>query len=183
MRFVIVPGIDDSDSTHWQSIWQAEWGPIARRIAPTSWTQPDLEDWIAAVDRAVCWAGADDVVLVAHSLGCLAAAAWLAESPRAVRAALLVAPPDPRGPTFPSEAATFGDLQPEPVGVPGLVVASLDDPYCRPAAAAGLAKGWGLPVARVGAFRHLNSASGLGGWQQGRVHLAKLLGSTAAAVA
>jgi predicted alpha/beta hydrolase family esterase len=183
MRFVIVPGIGDSDSTHWQSIWQAEWGPIACRIAPSSWTRPDLDDWIAAVDRAVSWAETDDVVLVAHSLGCLAAAAWLGEGPRAVRAALLVAPPDPRAPEFPPAAAAFAGLPAKPVGVPGLVVASLDDPYCRPAAAAGLAKGWRLPVARVGAFRHLNSTSGLGGWQQGRVHLAKLLGSTAAAVA
>lgn len=183
MRFVIVPGIDDSDSYHWQSIWQAEWGPIASRIAPTSWTGPDAENWIAAVDRAVTETGTSDVVLVAHSLGCWAAAGWLAQAPRNVRAALLVAPPDPLGPEFPAAASSFAALRAEPLGVPGLVVTSLDDPYCRPGAAAALAKGWGLPHTRVGAYRHLNSASALGGWQQGRVLLAKLLGSTAAAVA
>jgi hypothetical protein len=26
MRFVIVPGIGNSDGGHWQSIWQATWG-------------------------------------------------------------------------------------------------------------------------------------------------------------
>ncbi len=183
MRFVIVPGIGDSDPTHWQSIWQAEWGPTATRIVPTSWTQPDLADWTAAIDQSVRWARTDDMVLVAHSLGCLAAAAWLAEAPRTLRGVFLVAPPDPQGPAFPPAAASFTQLTPEPVGVPGLVVSSLDDPYCRPGTAANLARGWGLPVARVGAFRHLNAASGLGGWQQGRVLLAKLLGATAAAVA
>ncbi|GAA3629462.1 RBBP9/YdeN family alpha/beta hydrolase [Microlunatus ginsengisoli] len=183
MRFVIVPGIGGSDSFHWQSIWQAEWGPIASRIEPASWTAPDAADWIAAVDRAITEAGTSDVVLVAHSLGCWAAAGWLAEAQRSVRGAFLVAPPDPDGPEFPAAAASFADLTPAPVGVPGLVVASLDDPYCRPGAAAALARGWGLPVSRVGAYRHLNSASGIGGWQQGRVLLAKLLGSTATAVA
>jgi uncharacterized protein len=183
MRFVIVPGIEDSDSAHWQSIWQAEWGPIAVRIAPTSWSTPDLDDWITSVDRAVALTGTDDVVLIAHSLGCLGAAAWLAESPRAVRAAFLVAPPDPHGPEFPAAAASFEQFRPDRLGVPGLVVASLDDPYCRPGTAATMAQAWGLPLARIGAFRHLNSASGVGGWQQGRVLLAKLLGSTASAVA
>jgi predicted alpha/beta hydrolase family esterase len=27
MQFVIVPGIDNSDEQHWQSIWEAEWVP------------------------------------------------------------------------------------------------------------------------------------------------------------
>lgn len=183
MRFVIVPGIDNSDSSHWQSIWQSEWGPIATRITPASWSAPEVDDWVEAVDGAVARTGTDDVVLVAHSLGCLAAAAWLGQAPRAVRAAFLVAPPDPRTIAFPAAAASFVDLGLEPLGVPGLVVASLDDPYCRPAAAEAMARGWNLPFVRVGAFRHLNSASGVGGWQQGRVLLARLLGSTATAVA
>jgi predicted alpha/beta hydrolase family esterase len=183
MRFVIIPGIEDSDRTHWQTIWQAEWGPIARRIVPTSWTVPDVDDWVAAVDRAVDAAGTSDVVLVAHSLGCWAATGWLAAADRGVRGVFLVAPPDPRAPNFPAAAESFADLEAQPVGVPGVVVASLDDPYCRPASAAALARGWGLPLSRVGAYRHLNSASGLGGWQQGRVLLAKLLGATSTAVA
>jgi uncharacterized protein len=44
MQFVIVPGIDNSDEQHWQSIWEAEWGPTATRIAVASWTAPDLGD-------------------------------------------------------------------------------------------------------------------------------------------
>jgi uncharacterized protein len=44
MLFVIVPGIDGSDEQHWQSIWEAEWGPTATRIAVASWTAPDLGD-------------------------------------------------------------------------------------------------------------------------------------------
>jgi serine hydrolase len=183
MRFVIVPGIGNSGPTHWQSIWQAEWGPIATRITPASWSEPDVDDWVAAVDQAVNRAGSSDLVIVAHSLGCLAAANWLAASASSVRAAFLVAPPDPRGPTFPAAAKSFADVDAEPVGVPGLVVASADDPYCRLRAATALSKAWELPLARAGAYGHLNAESRIRGWQQGRVLLAKLLGATAAAVA
>jgi hypothetical protein len=53
MQYVIVPGIDNSDELHWQSSWEAEWGPAATRIAVASWTSPDLDDWVGAIERAV----------------------------------------------------------------------------------------------------------------------------------
>ena len=73
MRFIIVPGLDGSDHDHWQSAWESNWLPNATRITPASWTQPDRDDWINAIDQAVD----DDVVLITHSLGCLAATHWL----------------------------------------------------------------------------------------------------------
>jgi predicted alpha/beta hydrolase family esterase len=62
-------GIDNSDQHHWQTIWEAEWGPAATRIAVASWTSPDLDDWVGAIERAVRMTGTPDVVLVAHSGG------------------------------------------------------------------------------------------------------------------
>lgn len=183
MRFVIVPGLGDSDAGHWQTRWQEEWGPIASRIAPDCWQAPDLEDWIGAVDDAVGRTGTDDVILVAHGLGCLASAAWLSAGSASIRAALLVATPDPRTLRVKADAADFSELRLEPLRVPGLVVASEDDPYCRPPAATALGRAWGLPVARVGALGHIDSASDLGGWQQGRVLLARLLGATSSLAA
>ena len=71
---VIVPGIGGSGPEHWQSLWQAEFTDV-RRIDPASWDHPELDDWIAAIDRAVAASPAPPV-LVAHSLGCLAVAQW-----------------------------------------------------------------------------------------------------------
>ena len=48
--------------------------------------------------------------MVAHSLGCLALAHWMAASALPVHAALLVAVPDPHGPAFPTEATGFAPL-------------------------------------------------------------------------
>ena len=68
MRYVIVPGIDDSDQDHWQSVWEAEWGKSATRIRPASWDRPDLGDWCRAIARAAA-PNPSDAVIVAHSLG------------------------------------------------------------------------------------------------------------------
>ncbi|MBW8481396.1 RBBP9/YdeN family alpha/beta hydrolase [Actinomadura parmotrematis] len=177
--YVMVPGIGGSDERHWQVSWEREWGAAAVRIAPASWSAPDLDDWVAAVQTAYDKAAGQGgrVVLVAHSLGCWATAAWLARNPSAqVDGAFLVAPPDSDSTAFPrEEAATFVDLAAEPLPCRVLVVASTDDPYCTPEKAADLAARWGARLRLVGARGHLNSASGLGAWPQGR-ELLDLLG-------
>lgn len=81
MHYVTIPGIDGSDHEHWQSIWEAEWGQRASRISVLSWSLPELDDWCDAIDRAVLQVGSPGAVLVAHSLGCLAAARWTARRP------------------------------------------------------------------------------------------------------
>ena len=78
MRFVIVPGINGSGPGHWQSVWQDAWGSSASRIGPSSWDEPDLADWCQALDRAAQRHQPGEVVLVAHSLGCLAVTASVA---------------------------------------------------------------------------------------------------------
>jgi uncharacterized protein len=167
MKFVVVPGIDGSGDQHWQSRWEADWGSRATRIAPASWAAPELEDWCDAIAAAVIRSGPGSVV-VAHSLGCLAVTEWLTRSAPAVRGVFLVAPPDRDGPAFPQAAPSFLDLTPGLLSVPGLVIASEDDPYCTPAAAERLAGQWGVPRISIGAHGHLNTASGLGSWRTGR---------------
>jgi predicted alpha/beta hydrolase family esterase len=177
--YVIVPGIDGSDDQHWQTWWEREWGGSAVRISPSSWSAPRLDDWIAAVQRAYDAAAQQDahVVVVAHSLGCWAVSEWLADSPSTpVRAALLVAPPDPAGPNFPRDAApSFTAVTTHPLPCPASVVASVDDPYCTADAAAIFAGGWRARWHLLGAYGHINSDSGLGSWHQGRELLAELL--------
>lgn len=180
VAYVVIPGIDGSGEEHWQSLWERRWDEAAVRIAPESWSAPMLVDWVAAIDAAVRDAAARDrdVVLVAHSLGCWAAAAWagIAADAPPVRAALLVAPPDLGGESFPTEAAsTFTGLVAHPLGWASAVVASADDPYCRVETARALAAAWGSSLHEVGAHGHLNSASGLGDWPTGQDLLADLV--------
>lgn len=178
MRYVIIPGIDGSDDNHWQSIWQAGWGASASRIRPASWERPDLDDWCRAIDRAV-GPNPPAVVLVAHSLGCLAAANWAAGQRPPIRGMFLVAPPDTAGPKFPAAAArTFTGKLPVPLCVPGLVVSSEDDPYCTKNAAERMASGWKLDRVSAGPVGHISSASRLGQWDLGRALLTAFTAGT-----
>lgn len=178
VAYVIIPGIDGSDEQHWQSLWEREWGTSAVRISPASWSEPDLNDWVGALQAAYDTASLQDdsVVLVAHSLGCWAASQWLRKNPLPLPAGvLLVAPPDPHGPEFPHEAAaTFAGLSVQPLPCPAILVGSSNDPYCTEETAADLAARWSARWHLAGKCGHINSASGLGSWPQGRDLLASL---------
>jgi predicted alpha/beta hydrolase family esterase len=109
------------------------------------------------------------IVLVAHSLGCLAAASWLTRGPRddRVAGAFLVAPPDREAPSVPAPAAAFA-CPAEPLGVPALVAASRDDPCLAFPRAVRIARAWAAPLVDLGAVGHVNDESGLGDWPVGR---------------
>ncbi|GAA3884959.1 alpha/beta hydrolase [Streptomyces lacrimifluminis] len=179
VAYVIIPGIDGSDERHWQSLWENRWGASAVRIAPASWSTPDLPDWVAAVQAAYEIASGRDsqVALVAHSLGCWAAAEWLDRARPDGAAAFLVAPPDPRGPAFPRQAAsTFLNLTARPLPCRSLMVAGDDDPYCDPTTSASFAREWQARGHLVENHGHINSDSGLGEWPAGRTLLRALVG-------
>ncbi|NUP49153.1 MAG: alpha/beta hydrolase [Catenulispora sp.] len=179
MRYVIIPGVGGSGPTHWQTLWEDAWGDRALRLDPVSWDEPELDDWCAALDRAV-GAGGTDVVLIAHSLGCLAAAAWLTRAGRPqIRGAFLVAPPDVQAASFPAgQAKSFIAVDPLPLSVPALIVSSDDDPYCDPGAARRLAAAWQAGHISFDQAGHLNADSGLGMWPSGQSLLAAFLAGT-----
>lgn len=164
MRTIIVPGLGGSDEHHWQTLWERE-SPDMLRIAPASWDEPDFDDWSAALDRV---AGDEQVVLVAHSLGCLLAVRWTRASPGRVAGLFLVAVPDPAGPAFPAQLSPFDSDLASPPGCPAILIASEDDPYCSPEQASALASHWNAALIMVGPRGHINSSSGLGSWAEGR---------------
>ncbi|WP_431034760.1 RBBP9/YdeN family alpha/beta hydrolase [Streptomyces sp. P6-2-1] len=168
---MVVPGIDGSDEAHWQSLREAERGADAVRIAPGSWQTPDPgRTGGAAVGKAYeAVAGRGPVVLVAHGPGCWAVAEWLRRARPEGATAFLVAAPDPHGPAFPAQAAPgFLLLRAEPLPCRALVVASTDDPYRTAGKSAEIAAGWGARWRDVGPRGHLDTASGVGEWTEGR---------------
>ncbi|MDK1326805.1 alpha/beta hydrolase [Arthrobacter sp. zg-Y1143] len=166
MHITLVPGYQGSPPEQWQSRWEADL-PDVTRIAPSSWDEPELEDWMSALDKA---AGAQhgNTVLVAHSLGCLAAAEWLLRNPVGARGVFLVSPPDPVAASFPQPAGTFRNPRLQELPVPGLLIASESDPYCALPAAEVIAAAWKLPFINAGELAHINEKSGVGYWEQGR---------------
>lgn len=160
-----LPGIGNSGERHWQSRWERA-DPSIRRFAPASWDEPDLPDWIAALEQAVRTAQTPPV-LVAHSLACLLIAHWHRVSDLPIKGALLVAVPDPASPAFPSEAAAFADAPRERFRFPSLIVASTNDPYSSLPYTQMRVEQWGSELKMIGAAGHINAQSDLGSWPQG----------------
>lgn len=172
---LILPGLGGSGPEHWQTRWEALY-PGSVRVEQRDWDHPRREDWLAALGAAVAAAG-EPVALVAHSLGCaLVAHAAARPYAAAVTAALLVAPADVDSPAHtPPETRDFAPLPLRPLPFPSTVVASQDDPYVTLARARELAAAWGGEFVDAGPRGHLNAASGLGDWPDGRRHLEALL--------
>ncbi len=165
---IILPGVGGSGDAHWQTHWENSTTTM-ERFKPTSWDAPVLEDWLAALDRAVADA-VEPPLLVAHSLACLLVAHWSdrpASTP--IRGAFLVAVPDPAAPAFPSEAGSFRNVPDRPLRFPTLIVASEDDPYGSPTYSRSRANAWGSGFVIAGRLGHINGASALGDWPLGRM--------------
>ena len=171
---LICPGIGNSGPQHWQSLWEQS-NPAFIRISQGNWDTPVCEEWEASLERAVQQTGAS-VVVVAHSLACLTVAHWAAKRHSPITAALLVAVPDPDGPSFPVEAIGFSPVPKQEFSFPSIVVASTDDQYGSLAHAQACASAWGSRVVNIGAAGHINVRSGFGEWLEGYELLQQLCG-------
>ena len=172
---LILPGINDSGPEHWQSRWERAI-PGARRVKQHDWDNPVRAAWVASLTHEVASARRE-LVLVAHSLGCLvvAHAASARGLNASVRGALLVAPPDPDAASFPAVATGFRPLPLERLPFPTVLVASQDDPYASLDFSRRAAFAWGSRFVDLGACGHINAASCLEDWPTGRQWLDTLL--------
>lgn len=174
-----VPGLDNSGSRHWQSIWDRELEDCAR-VDLGSWSQPHRNSWVTRLNQAIRDAGRP-VVLAAHSLGCHAVAWWAAMERPAygdpVVGALLVAPPEVDVAPTDERLKAFTPAPNGPLPFRSILVASHDDPYIQFHRARRLAQFWGSGFADAGAVGHINADSDLGAWHFGQFLLRRLLRS------
>lgn len=178
---LIIPGLGGSGPEHWQSRWEAKLSS-ARRVVQEDWERPVLAAWrgriIEEVERAL-----RPVVLIAHSLGVLAAVhamLFLAngKSGRKVRGGFLVAPPSAEVLSgLGSVDPAFLSLPGDPLPFPALLIASRDDPFSTFAESEALARKLGAELIGAGFAGHINSESGHGPWPEGLMRLAAFLKS------
>jgi uncharacterized protein len=179
LRLLVLPGLGGSGPEHWQTRWEA-CEPGCARVHQREWDRPQLDEWLRAVDAALA-SGEGPVVLVAHSLACslVAHGARRAAWARVV-GALLVAPADVDSPErTPPETRGFAPIPTAPLPFAATVVTSHDDPFVAFERARELARRWGAELVDVGSLGHINAASGLGDWPEGR-HLLRALVARAA---
>jgi predicted alpha/beta hydrolase family esterase len=133
-------------------------------------------DWIARLEEVVLGHAASpeggavpEIVLVAHSLGCMLVAAWAAHSRNSglVRGALLVAPGDPQRDALRAVLSSWSPIVLQRLPFRSTLLASHNDPYCSFVRASEFAVAWGSGLVDCGDCGHINAESGLGLWPQG----------------
>jgi len=171
---LILPGWQNSGPQHWQSLWERRHGYV--RAEQHDWRKPLRGDWLARLEDIVL-SRDEPAVLVAHSLGCILAAAWSARSMNRhrVKAALLVAPSDVERAEVREQLRTWSPIDLSALAFPSVLVASRNDPFCEFERARLFAHAWGAQFMDYADCGHINADSGLASWPEGHVLLQDLM--------
>lgn len=173
-QYLIVPGVTNSSEGHWQSRWEREFPDKFGRIQQAEWDKPVCSDWIAKIESDVQAAGPENVILVAHSLGCPTIAHWAKTYGTKIKGVFLVAPSDCEAETYTFDTKGFAPIPLERMPFRSIVVASTNDEYITLDRAIELADTWGSELVNVGAKGHINVGSGFGEWNEGLELLKRL---------
>jgi len=166
-RFFIVPGLGNSGPDHWQTYFERV-HPEFARIAQREWDAPDRTEWVDTIEQALAGEDLAQVVLIAHSLGCITVAHWAAAYGHRIKGALLVAPSDVETAHYAAFPATgFGPMPLQRLPFPSKVVTSITDQWVSAARARQFAEAWGSELINIGDAGHINAASGHGDWPAG----------------
>lgn len=176
---LFVPGLRDHVEGHWQS-HAARALPGSVTVEPLTTDRLSLAARVAALDAAL-QAIPGEVVIAAHSAGCLMVAAWALTPTRRIKGVLLATPADVENP-LPPGYPSFDDLSANgwvpiprsPLPFPAIVAASRNDPLAGYAKVAELARAWGADLYDAGEVGHLNPPAGFGPWADAAALIARV---------
>lgn len=166
MKYLIIPGLYGSNEMHWQSRWETLLPCI--RVHQKNWDQPQLEEWLNQLNQTI-EACEEDIVFIAHSLGCILVLHWAKRYQNTkVMAALLVAPADVDDPKrTPEIVRHFAPIPLLKLPFNSLVVSSENDPYMDVNRSIYFANTWCARFVNAGRIGHINAQSNLGDWEYG----------------
>ncbi|WP_162427570.1 RBBP9/YdeN family alpha/beta hydrolase [Pontibacter pudoricolor] len=174
VQIIHVPGLGNSGPEHWQTYWQQS-DPTSLRVQQSDWDKPVCKDWVEELQKVIREVKGKEIVLIAHSLGCMTVAHWAQKYKANIKAAFLVAPPEVELNVELKEVLDFAPFPKAKLPFKSMLVASSDDDYLTIERAEYLANLWGSEFVNAGAKGHINSYSYIGEWPEGKVLLARLL--------
>jgi predicted alpha/beta hydrolase family esterase len=176
---LFVPGLRDHVEDHWQT-HATRFFANSVTVEPLTENRLSRAARVAALDAAL-QAIKGDVVIAAHSAGCLMVAHWAKTPTRAIRGALLATPADVERPLpdgYPRleelEAGGWVPIARAPLPFPTIVAASRNDPLAQHTRVEDLTASWGAKLFDAGEVGHLNPPAGFGAWPTGMELIAQL---------
>ena len=171
MHYLIVPGLNNSDEKHWQTFWEKSLQNTSR-VKQRDWDYPQRDEWVQALGDTIQKLD-KDTIIIAHSLGVATTVIYLTQNqgkiPLNLKGAFLVSPSDIDNIEV---IKSFAPMPLEKLPIPACVVASENDPFVSMERAEFFASAWGVKLFNAGKLGHINSATDLREWEQGRAFLA-----------
>ena len=164
--YFIVPGLGNSGADHWQTHFEKS-GDHFIRINQQEWDLPASKDWIETIDRAIADYNLANVILIGHSLGCIAIANWAKQYQKKIKGALLVALSDLEAPRYNFSTVGFDHVPLDKINFRTIVVASSNDEWVTLERAEFFAENWGSEFINIGNAGHINTDAGFGEWPKG----------------
>lgn len=162
-KYYIIPGFQGSGHDHWQT-WVERQSANFVRIEQRNWNEPNIDEWAAQIENVLRHENMNDVILVAHSLGCHAVAQWAKRYNKTPRAALLVAPPSVENVREKINQNLLSGNALQKLAFENLLVTSNNDPWIDVETAKVYAQKWGSSFLNIGNAGHINQLSGYGEW-------------------
>lgn len=169
-----IPGLRNSDASHWQSIWENKYPKQFRRIQQHNWHEPECSSWVQQIEATLSGERLENAVPIGHSVGCAAIVQWFARYGKPVKGALLVAPSDVDRPGYPSYILGFSPMPLEKLPFKSIVVASTNDHVVDLERARYFANCWGSELEILPNAGHIEGSSGYGNWEKGQELLRRL---------
>jgi len=163
---LLSPGYGWANDSHWMARWSRQM-KSASLVEHKDYITPKKADWIGDIVLAVENAP-KPVVLVGHSLGCIAIAhASSFFSAEKVKGVFFVTPSDWERdnliPEFPNH--DFREVPRGKLPYPSQLLASRNDPFMEFSKSEELASAWGASLIDAGEAGHINVDSGQGPWR------------------
>jgi len=176
-QYLIVPGWHGSEADHWQSHWH-DTLPGAHRVEQRDWIEPKLQDWVEALDKKIRALDGKQILLVAHSLGCITVAHWARTADSSllsrIGGALLVAPADVERDNAALALRNFGPVPLEHLPFASVVVGSTNDTAASAERVILFGRAWGAKITMLTNAGHINVRSGHTKWEAGFRYLYQL---------
>lgn len=174
-HLLIIPGLGDSGTKHWQSYWLKKFSN-STKVIQDNWDEPQLNEWLERLDESIQQIK-EPTILVAHSLAVSLVMHWVSQNNNPnIIGALLVAPADVNSPEHtPDFLRHFSPIPIQTVPFPSIVIGTENDTYISLERAKELASYWGSDFVNIGQKGHINSDSDLEYWEEGQGFLQQLI--------
>ncbi len=171
---IIIPGLRNSNEEHWQTKFENSDPKNFIRINQKNWDEPNCNEWIEQIEKELNSYNKSELILIGHSIGCMAIVHWFNKFKLSIKGALLVAPSDSENPNYPSYITGFAPIPMFNLPFRSIVVASTNDHVTNIERSKLFAKNWGSELVILENIGHIEPKSGFGDWPLGKELIKKL---------